>query len=467
MSKPTSSLLTLLIHDQGALVLDASGQLLGQIPDAKPGAERRHAWASALRGLDCAGADVQLVLAQAELDIECQDVPFLNRREIRDVATRTAAARGIGFDAVAALDADEASEAGHVLWVATQPHADMADWCQAIAAAGLSIVYAVPFQRILLQGVDTLGDLPQDRIILALGLGSTAHLVIYQGRSLQVLRSFQVPDGVEEAEELFFGEVNRLLQFFKQKHRTVRFDHLLVVGSAGFSSALVQRFQSALKLAPRYLSPLCWSTLEAGLRVERSRSDGLNLVPIEIQEALRRSFFKGVVWLSALAMFTLLGGASFLILRQEREMRDQVQQAEALVAQRMAMAKDDEVVIQKRLPLLRMRLSEDRQAKAIRSVARISTVILEAPEGIVLEKVEVTEAPEGATGHRFTISGLAYTDAIFSVGPLARYLRILAAEPGVQLAPVREIKVSDRMQEGDVKLDQRAVTRFTLEGTAP
>ena len=60
-----------------------------------------------------------------------------------------------------------------------------------------------------------------------------------------------------------------------------------------------------------------------------------------------------------------------------------------------------------------------------------------------------------------------FTDQAFSVGPLAVYAEVLSRETGVALAPITQVSVSDRLDETSSKLDQRAVTRFTLEGTAP
>jgi len=92
---------------------------------------------------------------------------------------------------------------------------------------------------------------------------------------------------------------------------------------------------------------------------------------------------------------------------------------------------------------------------------------LKAPAEIQLEKVEVFEIPGDKMGHRFTVTGLAFTESGFSVGPLAQYLQAIAREPGVALAPVTEISVSDRVEQDSDKPTQRAVTRFTLQGTAP
>jgi len=467
--RPIKSHLTLLITDRGAQVLDAEGKLLGQLPEAPEGPERRLAWAAALRCLAAPGSPVQVLLAHSNLETRCQEAPYLSPRERREVAGRMASAQRPAGDLVyaATLDSDPHADGGHVLWVAMLPHQEMHDWCGAIAEARLSFVYATPFHRALLQGLEATDSMPPDRIVLALGLEQTAHLLIFHGRSLQIVRSFHVPDEQEEADELLFGEVNRLLQFFKQKNRHVSFETLLVVGTSGLSTPFQNRLRSTLKLSATLLAPELWTVMERGLRVERARSDGLNLVPLEVQEVLRRRFFKGVVWLSAAAMVALLGLASLLLGRQEKEMELQTLGMEATLAQRLGQSAEDKATIQARLPLLRVRMAEGRQTEARRAVARIGAVLFQVPEGIQLEKVEITETAGALPGHRFVVSGLVFTGNVFSVGPLAQYLQTLSQESGFKLSPLQEIQVSDRVDEKQGQLDQRAVSRFTLEGTAP
>jgi len=467
--KPKHSLLTVLIDDRGGRVFDGEGQQIGRLPEAEAGPERRLAWAAALRSLAKPGSQVQLLLAHSSLESRCQDAPFLNQREQRDVAARLAAAQRPGGDLIhaSALDTDAHSESGYVLWIAMLSRQEMHDWCGAIEDAKLSLVFATPLNRALLQGLDGLSNQPPDRILLVLGLDHTAHLFIFRGRSMQIVRAFQLPEEEEDADELLFGEVNRLLQFFKQKNRHVSFESLLLAGAESVSTPLQNRLKSALKLSTTVLAPEVWPVLERGLRIERGRSDGLNLVPMEVQEALRLRLFKGVVWFSAVAMITLLGLASLFLLKQEQEMKAQTQVMETLLAQRQVQVAEDEATLKARLPLVRLRLAEKRQTEARQAVARIGAALFEVPEGIQLEKVEITELPGGAPGHRFLVSGLAMTGQVFSVGPLAQYLHTLSSQPGFKLAPVREVHVSDRMDEEKGKLDQRAITRFTLEGTAP
>jgi len=61
---------------------------------------------------------------------------------------------------------------------------------------------------------------------------------------------------------------------------------------------------------------------------------------------------------------------------------------------------------------------------------------------------------------------VARTRGAFSVGPLARYLGQVSAHPGIQLEPLREVVVSDRIPSTGGTVE-RAVTRFRLGGVAP
>jgi len=214
------------------------------------------------------------------------------------------------------------------------------------------------------------------------------------------------------------------------------------------------------------VAPTLWPVLQRGLHLERHRH-GLNLVPVEIQELEKRRLLRGVVWAAAsitLAIMVILG---FFLQFRVSELRKDVEQAKANLAVREAMANQVDSVVQARLPLLRVRAGEVRQVDSMRALARISALLLSPPEGVVLEKVEVLEVPGAQPSHAFTVSGTALTSRDFSVGPLARYLARLSAAPGVHLSPLKEVSVSDRVLEGKDRIDQKAVTRFFLEGRVP
>jgi len=461
--------LTLQIDDRGAVLRAPDGKALGIMPDYKPGPGRRAAWAAALRELAVPGTEVQLLLGQLNVTVECQDAPYLSQREQREVAARLAVAEGGGqaLAYAAALDPDPSAEGGHSLWVATVPRADLYDWLGALEGAGLSMVHVIPFQRALLCGLETLGELPPSRLVLALSPGVEGHIFIFRGRSLVLVRNFRLPEQESDASELIFEEVSRLLQFFKQKQRGATFDSLFVIGASDLEAALVNRLQGGLRLSVKILADDLWSVLQQGILLERGRRNGLNLLPQEIQDAIRIKIFRGTVWIAAALMLLLMGAGLIFLIAQEKNFKNEAEGAEQRLAEREARTTEEGQIIQARLPLLRLRAAEKRQAEASQTLARISALLLKAPADIQLEKVEVFEIPGDKVAHRFTVTGLAFTENSFSVGPLAQYLNTLVREPGVVLAPVSEVSVSDRLDEGTNKPDRKAVTRFTLQGTAP
>ena len=190
-------------------------------------------------------------------------------------------------------------------------------------------------------------------------------------------------------------------------------------------------------------------------------------MPQEIQDAIRLRIFQGTVWIAASLMGTLILAGGFFLSAQEKHFRKAAEDAEQRLAEREARTTEEGRIIQARIPLLRLRAAERRQLEAARTLARLGVLLLEAPKDIQLEKVEVFEIPGDRVGHRFTVTGLAFTEKAFSVGPLAQYVGALAHEPGLVLAPLSEMSVSDRVDPSTDKPEQRAVTRFKLEGTAP
>lgn len=467
--RPPRPLLTILVDDQGAWVRDQEGRLVGRLPDAAPGAERRAAWAAPLREAAPPGTNVQLLFGHGNLTVQCQEVPFLSAKEIRDVASRLSGAANVAVPQQTAgvLDADPSAEGGHILWVAGLPKAEIDDWAGAIAGAGLAFAYAIPTQRAMLRGMEEGEELPADRLVLTLERGYQGHLYVFHGRSLALARAFSVPEDDEASDEVVFEEVSRLLQFYKQKNRGITFANLYLLGMRHLSPALQNRIQGTLRLSTAVLSTDLWPLLLKGLAAERHRKDGLNLVPQEIQEALQRKVIKGLVWLAAMLILVLFIAGGALLFLQQASLRVEADRAEAALAQREARSTEEGRIVQARLPLLRTKLAEQRQLEATRSISHLAKALLQAPAGIQLEQVEISQVPGEKVGHRFKVSGLSLTDKAFSVGPLAVYAEAISREEGVQLAPITQVSVSDRIDESTDKLDQRAVTRFVLEGTAP
>ena len=468
-SLPLKTTATLLIDDQGAALFQDSGELLGWMPVTAMGAERRGLWAGAIRERLAPGTGIQILLGHSALLLQCQEAPFLSPGEQRDVAQRVLAADGgeASLTTVAALDQDPAADGGYILWLAGQPRAEMDDWLLAIQGAGCQTTYILPFTRALLRGMETLGDLPLDQIVLALDPGLVGHLCIFHGRALALQRSFTLPVERAESEELIFEEVSRLLQFFKQKNRTIAFRSLQILGLPELSQAFRNRVLESLRLEPSFLAPELWPVLQEGLRRERGRKDGLNLLPLEVQEATRRRISRNVVWGASLLIGLLFFFGSLFLFSQEALLEREITRSERLLAEREAHLPADEGVLQARLPLLRVRLAERRQARAVATLGELGVAIFRPPQGIQLERVEILEIPGDELAHSFEITGLAFTEKAFSVGPLAQYLMALGQQAGVRLQPVTGISISDRVVAGNEKrTDQLAITRFTLKGTA-
>lgn len=461
--------ITLLIDDRGAGLYLESGELLERLPGPEPGVALRALWIPVLRERVAPGTELVILMDHPGLLVQCQEAPFLNPREQRDVAVRVFAGEaGAGnLGCAAALDPDLSAEGGHVLWLAAHPRLEMHDWLGAILGAGLVPVLAIPFQRALLQGLDSLWGAARNRIVLAVDPANVGHLCFFHGRSLALERSFDFPEDPAGSEEMIYEEVSRLLQFIKQKNRDLTFQSLDILGLPVLSQGFRNRVQGALGLELSFLAPVLWPVLQEGIRKERGRKDGLNLLPMEIQEAGRLRAFKGLVWAASATLGLLFLGASLFLYSQELLAEREVNRAAQLLAERESRTAEEARIVEARIPLLRVKLAERRQGEAVSALARLGTAIFEPPNGIQLEKVEILETPAEPMAHAFTITGLAFTERSFSVGPLAQYLVALGRQPGVTLDPVAEATISDRVAVGkESRLDQVAITRFTLKGMA-
>ena len=468
MANPSSrSLLTLHITGQGAELRNAEGKVLGRLPEAKGGATIRGTWAQGLRELVPAGGEIQLLLGHGILNVQCQDAPFLSRKELSGVAERMALAEAATgpLASTAVLDPDPGAEGGYVLWVASHAKQAMDDWVAALAGAGLRMVLATPLERALLRGLDDVENLPRELAVLALepGLG---HLYFFRGRALLLVRSFKIASVEDERDEVVFEEISRFLQFFKQKQRNLVVEQLLVIGVVDITTGLRNRLQGSLRIQARAVAASLWTVLQRGLELERTRH-GLNLVPLDVQEAAKRQVLRGMVWVSAVAMLGILSTVGLALHLKVSDLRKDVEKANANLALREAIANQVDSVVQARLPLLRVRAAEQHSVDSAGALARLSALLLSPPAGIQLEKVEVLEVPGDKPGHAFTVVGTALTGRQFSVGPLAQYVATLAGTQGLRLAPLKEVSVSDRMEEGKERIEQQAVTRFTLEGKLP
>jgi len=214
------------------------------------------------------------------------------------------------------------------------------------------------------------------------------------------------------------------------------------------------------------LAPVLWPVLVEGLGKERGRKDGLNLVPLEIQEAGRLRLFKGAVWAASAALALVFLTGTLFLCSQELILQGEVDRSSQLLALRESRTTEEARTVDARVPLLRVKLAEQRQGQAVTGLSRLGTWIFQPPQGIQLEKVEILQLPGDRVTEGFTITGLAFTERGFSVGPLAQYVLDLNRQAGLTLEPVAEATISDRVVAGQERhLDQLAITRFTLKGT--
>lgn len=466
MAKLPKTTAFLVMEDQGAVLLDAEGRELARAPEVGAGPQRRLAWSQALGGVLGRGSELRVVLGQSSLVLQCQEVPYLGSSEARDAARRMGAAEGAAVLLTgAALEVDPEAQGGHVLWVGGLPSQEMHDLVAVADDLGLKLVQASPWARALYRGLEVPGEGPRTRIVLAVH-GAHARLLVLQGSALVLQRAFRV--GEEEDEELrlerIYQELARTLQFVKQRQRGLAVEQLLALGLPSLPAGFLERLRS-LRLQAELGATDVWPLLKLGL--DRERKGGLNLVPEEVLEAQARRFARIVLWSAAVLVLGLLGSAWGWLHWIEVQRASDADRMEATLAQRKALQTQRHEVVGARVPLLRLRLAEARQAQALQSLGRLGAVLLGAPEGVALEKVDVQQVPGDAVRHRFLVKGTALTDPAFAVGPLALYLGRLQALEGLKLDPLKEVQVLDRREEGNGRLDQQAVARFTLEGSAP
>lgn len=466
MSKPSKHTFVLAMEDQGAALRDSDGGLILALPGVAAGPQRRAEWGAALRGVIPRGSELRVLLGQSSLTVTCQDAPFLGASELKDTARRMGAAEGAGTAATAAAqDVDPGAEGGHTLWIASLPSREMHDLVALAEDLDLRFTLATPWARVLQRGLESTPDQPRDRMVLAVDEGQ-GRLCVFRGPGLLLQRAFRLPEDEDEESRLerVVQELARTLQFVKQRQRNIAVDHLLLVGMEAPSAPFLDRLKG-LRLKAHEGPAELWPVLWRGL--ERERKGGLNLVPVEVLEAQTRKVARLVLWVASFLVLGLMGTMwAWLRWSVDQRARD-ADQMEATLAQRKALQAQRHEVVGARVPLLRLRMAEARQVKAGQALGRLGALLLEAPEGVSLEKVEVLQAPGEPLKHRFLVTGTALTEPSFSAGPLSLYLARLQAHPGLVLQPMREVQVLDRREENDSKIDQRAVARFRLEGSAP
>lgn len=456
----------LFLEDDASLLVASDGKILGELPNEEAtGPERRAQRMAFLRSVLPQRAQVQICVGHSRLGIECQDAPQLPAKEARDVALRLAAAEQVGEPLIVGhvLEADAESRGGHVLWAAYLPAADMNDWADALEGAGLELVNATAWPRALLRGLGEGFHPVRERVVLAVG-PDQGRILFLRGRALVLLRTFRVPVEGEAEDRLALAveETARTLQFYKQRYRGSTPAHLLLVGATALPTGLETRLRS-LGLAAQCLPENLPDLIQRGLSAERS-SGGLDLRPEHVREAQRVRYLRAalvVATLGVLAAFTA-GGA--ILRTRERLLEAQALRLEADLARERAADLERQRAIATRLPLLRLRAAEQRQGEAAARLARLSSTLMNAPAELHLEKVDIQQLPGALSTWSFTVSGTARSGPGFSVGPLAHYLDQLLALEGLELDPLQEVSVSDRVDSGSAQLEARAITRFSLNG---
>jgi hypothetical protein len=444
--------LTLWITGRGAQLLRAGGEPLLELADpaAPAGGE---APGLALRRLLAPRTPVQVILGVPELAVRCQDTPFLDPREQAQAARRLlreAEAAGAGR-AAHVLDADPLAEGGHVLWLASCPEPALDPWLDLLREAGARPVWVLPWTRALrAAGPD---DAPE-ALYLALEPG-VGHLLCFRGRALRFNRSFPLPPGLD-LEALAPAGLDTLraavgaaltlfVQFLRQKHRDAVPRALVTAGVPAEAQPLLDRL--------------------AGAARERSRSQPLDLLPLEIRQARQRAVFRATVVAALAALLVLGGGGKAFLVLHEAALTREADQAETVLARRQAQARDGDAVARQRFGLLRARWAEARQKLAVERLEQVGVRVFQVPAGVELQRVEIRQEPGDGVADRFRVEGSAASAGAFSLGRFAAYYEHLAGLPGVQLEPLRQVQVADRPQDTGPGPGP-AVTRFQVEGLA-
>ena len=480
----TSPLFTLIVEDQGGKLWDEEGHVIAVLPVTHPGVKeqegvvsRRHAWGEILANSLPKKAKVQILFASEKLEIICQEVPYLNSRESKEVAQRVIMAREAmePQNMAYALDVDPRAAGGHQFWVAAQPVWEVQDCVRALLAARAEVVFATPWQRAF-QRAAMDGRPTGFYLALEAGLG---RLLLFNGGGLLLMRAFRLPEEIalealnDSSSKLLTDivgeEVGRTLHFVKQKHRSIAFDELDVVGLAELPVALVERLERGLHIAAKSLAPSVSEFILKGVAREKSRKGALNLVPVEIRNAQRLHFFYAVVWSAAAFVMAGLGLALLLLFRDEARLKQDVVLAEKARDLRRRLSEEGAQIRKQRLGLIRLRLAEHRQKAATEQLERLGVLLLDVPKGVTVEKIETMQVVGDAVLFRFEVTGTAITRRAFSVGPLAEYVARLGRHQGMKLDPLREISVSDRTPLSGQALGntEKAVTQFKIQGVTP
>lgn len=462
------------MEERWARLIHPDGTTLELLPPFAADAATRLFWVERLKPHVLPGTMISVVAGHVPMT--CQDVPFLSAREQKDSGERLARAESGAVDVHAAVTLleDSRADGGHVLWVAMQPVEELTAWLAVLQALEAEPVFAVPMAFLLGRTLSVLAPDAVDRLLVTLE-AEGGRILFFRGKGLVFTRTFRLPEGVDPAHpaeedqeilaEALGEELNRVLQFVKQKHRGLELKAIHILGLTAFDARHREALERTLRLKLEMLDePLLPMVLRA-LGVERNRRGAFNLLPDAVLEARRNRWLRAAAW-GAAAATLLLGIGLWAVL--DATVRAKQRELDAAVLQRdqrRVRAAERDKVLRERFPAIRVRLAEGEASRSAEALERLALRLLDAPPGIQLAAVEVLKDP---AGWRFRVTGSALSETRFSVGPLATYMDGLRQEAGLQLSPMREVSISDRrMVEGQERLDQRAVTRFVLEGLAP
>lgn len=466
---------TLLILDSGATLLDSAGTPLLSLSPATSLGNGQSGQSESLRTLLSSKARVQLVLANPGATIQCAEVPYLTPRERGEVRTRLVKTVGdpTAHYSAASLHLDPHASGGHVLWVASQPRAELDPWLTLLQEMGATPVFITPWQRALLEAVH---EPHPSALYLTLETG-LARLFFARGLNLRFTRYFPLPESLDphqpaetgalELSRVIHEELSLILQFIQQKHRGAAPTALFTVGLPASPSPFLDSVRLDLGLTITNLATDLPTFLADGADRERERKDRLDLLPEEIRQARRLATYKILVRTGAAVMLLLCGATAALVRHQVKVLEQEAIKAEVGLEQRQSMARQGEVASRLRFGLLRVRQAEDRQRGAIEHLEQLGVRLLQTPPGVRLNRVEIAQTSGADLTQAFKVEGSAMTGSEFSVGALASYLDRLAEEPGLKLQPLQDVGVVDSEATAGGGGAEQALTRFKLEGTAP
>ena len=430
---------------------------------------------AALRRVLPPSSQVVLISASSSVAIHCSEVPFLAPRERKEVHQRLAKTIGdpAASHSATTLDPDPQAEGGHVLWVASQPREDLDPWLALLQEAGATPVFVTPWQRALLEAAQ---QTHPSALYLTLEPG-LARTLFVRGRNLRFTRTFPLPPdldphhlteaGALELRRVIHEELSLVLQFIQQKHRGAAPTALFTVGLPASPFPALETVGLDLGLTLTNLATDLPAFLVEGANRERLRKDRLDLLPEEIRRVRRLAAYRILARAGAAAMLLLCGATTAVVRHHVKVLEQEAAKAEIGLDQRRSLARQGEDASRLRFGLLRVRQAEDRQRHAAEHLERLGVRLLQPPPGVALDRVEITQASGADLTQAFKVEGSARTRSEFSVGALAAYLDLLAQEPGLKLQPLQGVGVEDLPAGPGTGGAEQAVTRFSLEGTAP